>query len=331
MNEQNHKPPPNLGLDLVRVTEAAALSAGRWMGVGKPDEARQAAVDAMVRELSTVDMDGKIVIGEERRLGTKSPMDSGKKVGNGKGPKMDVVLDPIDGTNLLVHGDAGALSVIAVAPRGSMWSPGPAVYMEKIVVNSEVAPFLVTECLKAPVAWTLALVARAQKKKVQDLVVFVLDRPRHKDLIDEIRTAGARVLQRREGDISGALLAAYPGGKVDVLMGAGGTMEGVVSACAIKSLRGAMLASLNPQAEEEQQLVEKAGLEIGKVLQGDEMINDSHIFFAATGISDGMLLSGVRYHGSEAETESLVLRGETGTRRTIDAVHNLDDIIKSRK
>ncbi|MDH5508154.1 MAG: fructose-bisphosphatase class II family protein, partial [Anaerolineae bacterium] len=200
---------------------------------------------------------------------------------------------------------------------------GPAVYMEKIVVNRDVASFLVPECLDAPAAWTLALIARAKQKELRDLVVFVLDRPRHKDLIDEIRTAGARVLLRPDGDVSGALLAAAPRGKVDVLMGTGGAMEGVVAACAIRALGGAMLASLLPQSEGEQASITSAGIDLSQILNCTELVRSDEIFFAATGISDGTLLSGVQYHGSEASTESLVLRSKTGTRRTIFAEHTL--------
>lgn len=317
----NRHPPRNLGLDLVRVTEASALAAGRWMGLGRRDNADQAAASAMSKALNTLDMDGYVVIGEEGKLGTHSPLDSGKRVGTRDGPEMDVVVDPIEGRNLLARGHPDAMAVVGVAPRGSMWSPKPAIYMEKIVVSCEVAEALVPECMDAPVAWTLALVARAMGKPVRDLVVFVLDRPRHRHLIDEIRAAGARAILRSEGDVLGALLAATSDTGVDLLMGIGGVAEGVIAACAIKALRGGMLGRLAPQSEPERAGIEAAGLDLDRILSCDELVSSSQVFFAATGITEGTLLSGVRYHGDMAETESLVLRCETGTRRVIHAEH----------
>ncbi len=309
----------NLGLDLVRVTEATAIRAGRWMGLGKRQEADQAAIQAMVEEINTLEMNGYIVIGEESKSGLHSPLDSGNWVGNRHGPEMDVVLDPIDGTNLLVHGRSGAISAVGVAPRGAMWSPYPAVYMEKLVVDREVAHALVKETLDAPAAWTLAMIARIKKKTIRDLVVFVLDRPRHQDLIEEIRAAGARVALRREGDIAGAILAALPDSGIDVLMGIGGAAEGVMAACAVKALRGAMVARLAPQSAQEQRQIEEAGLSLTQVMNQDELVQGDDIFFAATGVTDGMLLDGVRYAGGMAYTHSLVLRARTGTRRMIRA------------
>ncbi len=309
----------NLGLDLVRVTEATAIRAGRWMGLGKRKEADQAAIQAMVEEINTLEMNGYIVIGEESKSGLHSPLDSGNWVGNRQGPEMDVVLDPIDGTNLLVHGRSGAISAVGVAPRGAMWSPYPAVYMEKLVVDREVAHALVKETLDAPAAWTLAMIARIKKKTIRDLVVFVLDRPRHQDLIEEIRAAGARVALRREGDIAGAILAALPDSGIDVLMGIGGAAEGVMAACAVKALRGAMVARLAPQSTQEQRQIEEAGLSLTQVMNQDELVQGDDIFFAATGVTDGMLLDGVRYAGGMAYTHSLVLRARTGTRRMIRA------------
>jgi fructose-1,6-bisphosphatase II len=241
-------PPRNLGLDLVRVTEAAALAAGRWMGRGDRVSADQAASEAMFAALNTLDMDGRVVIGEEKRVGMHSSLDSGQRVGTGYGPAVDVVVDPVDGTALLTEGRSGAISVVGVAPADSMWAPDPAVYMEKIVVDRQAAGGLSPECLDAPAAWTLALIARLKQKPVRDIVVFVLDRPRHQELIEEIRAAGARVWLRGDGDISGAILAATPNSGADVLMGVGGVSEGVVAACAIKAMEGAMLGRLAPQA-----------------------------------------------------------------------------------
>jgi len=314
----------NLGLDLVRVTELVALAMGRWMGLGTRLEADAAAIATMVEALNALDMDGTIVIGEEAKSGLHSPLDSGQRIGNGNGPAMDVVVDPVDGTNLLVQGRSGAISVVGVAPRGSMWSVAPAAYMEKLVVDREVADALVPECLDAPAAWTLALIARVKRKQLRDLVVFVLDRPRHADLIEEIRSAGARVALRADGDIAGAIQAALPGSNVDVLMGVGGVSEGVTAACAVRALRGAMLVRLAPQSPEERQAVATAGLDTRRILTCRELVQSDEVFFAATGITGGPLLDGVQYHGNLAEAHSLVLRGATGTRRFIRAEYLLD-------
>ena len=318
-------PPRNLGLDLVRATEAAALAAGRWMGRGLIDEADDEAAQAMYRALNTLDMAGRIVIGEEGKLGTHSPLDSGQPVGTGHGPEMDVVVDPIEGRNLLACGHPDAMAVAGIAPRGSMWAPRPAVYMEKIVVCREVAQALVPQCMDAPAAWTVALVARLKKKQVRNLIVFVLDRPRHRDLIEEIRAAGARVMMRSEGDVFGALQAATADSGVDLLMGVGGVSEGVIAACAIKCLGGAMLGRLSPQSEEENAAVLEAGLDTRQILTCDQLVRGCEIYFSATGITNGALLSGIRYHGDWAESESLVVRCETGTRRIIHAEHRLEE------
>ncbi|NUQ37874.1 MAG: class II fructose-bisphosphatase [Caldilineales bacterium] len=315
----------NLGLELVRVTEASALAAGRWMGLGSREGAGRAATEAVIRTLRTVSMAGVIVVGEETRIGVHSPVDTNQPVGNGQGPEMDVVVDPIDGTTLLVQGRSGAISVVGAAPRGSMWAPAPAAYMEKIVVDRDVAPALVPECLDAPAAWTLALVARIKKKEVRDLVVFVLDRPRHRHLIEEIRAAGARVALRTDGDIAGAILAALPGTSIDLLLGIGGVAEGVTAACAVRALGGCMLGRLAPQSPEERAAVAAAGLDLDRILTCKEIVRSDEIFFAATGIADGPLLDGVRYQSGRASTHSLVLRGETGTLRRIYAEHNISD------
>ncbi len=314
----------NLGLDLVRVTETTAVYAGRWMGLGNRIEADRVATQAMVHALNELEMDGYIVIGEESKSGLHSPLDSGNRVGLGNGPQMDVVVDPIDGTKLLVQGRAGALSVAGVGPRGALWSCAPAAYMEKIVVDREVGKALVPECLEAPPAWTLALIARIKKKEVRDLVVFVLDRPRHAELIEEIRLAGARVALHSDGDIAGAIMAAMPGKGVDALMGIGGVPEGVTAACAVRALGGAMLARLAPQSRAESEAVANAGLDTRTILSGEELVRTNEVFFVATGITGGPLLDGVHYHSGRAETHSLVLRGQTGTLRLIRAEHILD-------
>jgi fructose-1,6-bisphosphatase II len=229
-----HKAFHNIGLDLLRVTEAAAISAGRWIGLGMQNATHHAATKAATAALNTLEIDGQIVLGEEGRLGEYSPLSTGKAVGTGDGPELDVVVDPIDGTNLVIRGHTGAISIVAVAPKGSIWSPDPsAVYMEKIIVDGEVGKALVPECMDAPAAWTLALIARVKKKSVRDLTVIVLDRARHRDLMEEIRSSGARILLRAEGDVVGALEAAVRNRGADVLMGIGGVSEGLIAACAV--------------------------------------------------------------------------------------------------
>jgi fructose-1,6-bisphosphatase II len=230
-----------------------------------------------------------------------------------------LAVDAVDGLAMLAQGRSGAMAVAALAPRGSMWSTKPALYMQKIVVSRHVGEALVEECMDAPVAWTLALVARLKGKPLPDMTVFVLDRPRHADLIEDIRSAGARVMLRSDGDISGALLAASPDDHIDLMVGVGGANEGLISACAIKAMGGAMLARLTPQSEAEARKLQDAGHTLGQVLTCDDLVADDKFFFTATGITDGMLLKGVRYRGPIAETQSLVLRGETGTRRVISA------------
>lgn len=317
--------PRNLGLDLVRVTEAAAIAAGRWMGLGHRDDADREASHAMHRALGELEIDGRIVIGEETKLAVDTPLESGRPVGSGHGLELDVVVDPIDGLNLLTQGLPGSVAVAGMAPRGTMKSLAPAIYMEKMVVDREAADALVSECMDAPVAWTLALVARVKQKDVRDLVVFMLDRPRHQDLIEEIRTAGARVMLHPEGDVAGAILAASPHHRsVDLMMDTGGVPEGVIAACAVKSMGGAMLGRLAPQSEEERAAVRDAELDLQRILTADELVTSSEIFFAATGITDGPLLDGVQYRGNKAETQSLILRCETGTRRLVYAEHLID-------
>lgn len=312
----------NLGLDLVRATEAAAINAGRYMGLGKRDEADRVAANAMREVFDTLEMQGYIVVGEESKLGVSSALDTHQSVGSGDGAEMDVVVDPIDGRRLLAQGQSGAIAVAAVAPRGAMWSPEPAVYMQKIVVDREVGNKLVPETMDAPAAWTLSLIAEMKQKEVPDLIVFLLDRPRHRDLIDEIRAIGARVMLRTDGDINGALLAAS--GKIDVLMGIGGVPEGVIAASAVKSMGGTMLGRLAPQSDEERKAVLEAGLDTERILTCDNIVSSDEVFFATTGITDGPLLGGVRYKGQWAETHSLILRCETKARRYTTAEHYVD-------
>lgn len=326
--EEHATPLRNIGLDLVRVTEAAAVAAGRWIGSGNRRRAYTAAMLAMHRVLNTVEIDGQIVQGEEGRLGTgvRSPLGSGASVGNGQGSPVDVVADPIDGTGLLVRGRPGAISLVGVTPRGCMWSPAPAVYMEKIVVDAEAAHALVPECMDAPAGWTLALVARVKGKAVRDLTVRVLDRPRHKDLINEIRQAGARVILMNQGDAAGALDAVMPDSNADILWGIGGAPEGVIAACAVKALNGEMLARLAPQSPEEVLAVREAGLDARRIYMIDEIVTGNEVFFAATGITNSALLQSVKYRGNVAYTHSLLLRSRTHTRRFITAEFQVEDI-----
>ena len=311
----------NTGLDLMRVTEATAISAARWMGLGKRDEADHAASVAMLRALNGLEMDGRIVISKDNRADGFSELHTGCAVGTGRGVAVDVVVDPIDGQRLLVQGRSGAVSVAAMAVRGSMWSPSPAAYMEKLVVNRAAAAALVPECLDAPVAWTLALIARAKGKAVRDLVVFLLDRPRHSDLLDEIRAAGSRVMLNDDGDIAGAALAAAPDGPVDLLIGVGGSAEGVIAACAVKALGGGMLARLAPQSDAERQALAATDIDTRRILTCSDLVAGDQIFFVATGITDGLLLDGVGFAHDRASTNSLILRCETRTRRRIHADH----------
>jgi len=315
----------NIGLGLVRVTEAAALAAGRWMGRGNDVIANRVAAEAMHEAFATLNINGTIVIGEEGRSGDVSHFRSGAKVGSANGPEMDVVADPIDGTARLIKGMPGAMAVAGIAPRGSMWSPFPAAYMQKIVVGADAADALVPECLDAPAAWTLALVARAKNKSVRDLVVFVLDRERHKDLITEIQATGARVMAHAQGDVAGAMMAAMRDVNVDILMGTGGVPEGVIAACAVKSLRGAMLGRVNPQTAEERAGIRNSDIDTQQILRCDELVKGNNIILAATGITGGAMLSGISYHGQIAESESIIIRCETGTRRIVQAEHLISD------
>lgn len=321
MNEEHA--PRNIGLDLVRVTETAALAAGRWIGSGDYKAAHRAATRAMRAALNTLDMNGRIVIGEENRLADEGiSLCYGEKVGTGNGPEVDIVLDPIDGTRLLIQGQPGAVSLVGVAPRGSIWASQPAVYMNKIVVDRKAAKALVPECLNAPAAWTLAHIARIKRLGVHDLSVIVLDRERNRDLIEEIRTAGARVLLRTEGDAEGALVASTIGTGVDLLMGIGGAGQGVLSATAVRASGGAMLAQLAPQSSEERAIIQEASLDEKNILTCEEMVRTDEIFFAMTAITNTRLLRGMQYHSSHATTHSLLIRAETGTRRFIKAEHS---------
>ncbi|MBN1641779.1 MAG: fructose-bisphosphatase class II family protein [Anaerolineae bacterium] len=317
-------PSRNLGLDLVRVTEAAALAAGRWMGLGRRQEADQAATAAAIDTLQAMDVVGCAVVNGE--AGGSHVMMLCNMVPD-RETTLDVLSDPIDGAALLAYGYPGAIAVIAAAPSGAFHQQSAATYMEKLVVNAAVSQALVPECLDAPAAWTLALIARALDKRVGNLTVFVLDRPRHADLIREVRATGAHVVLRAEGDITGALMAVTRESGIDALMGIGGYTEGLISACAIKAMGGAMLARLAPQSRGELTRLQEVGLDVGAIMTSDELVEGEIVFFAATGITDGPLLSGVRYRGNRATSNSMVLRGETRTRRIIHAEHLLRETV----
>jgi fructose-1,6-bisphosphatase II len=316
-------PMPDLGLELARVTEAAALAAARWVGRGDRDAGDGAAVEAMRRVLADAGMDGVVIIGEGAK--DEAPMlYDGERVGSGRGPAVDVAVDPVEGTSLMARGAPDAVSVSGVAPRGAMWSPGPAFYMEKLVVGRDAAEAVGPDLLDAPVAEIVARVAEAKGKPVSEVTVFILDKPRHGERIAAVRAAGARVLLRTDGDVAGALMAARGGSGVDLLLGIGGTPEGVIAACAVRALGGAMLGRIAPQKPDEAAAVREAGIDAARVLTERDLVASDDVFFAATGITDGVLLPGVRFTGQGATTHSLVMRGRTGTLRTIAAEHRGD-------
>jgi len=309
-------PDRNLGMELVRVTEAAAIAGARWLGRGDKEAADQAAVDAMREMLAKIDMDGVVVIGEGEK--DEAPMlYNGERVGNGKPPQVDLAVDPIDGTTLTAKGQPRALAVLAVAERGSMFDPGPCVYMNKIATGPEAADLI---DIDAPVAENLRRIAKAKQEDVQDLTVVVVERPRHDDIIKEVREAGARIELVSDGDVAGAIATARPGTGVDLLVGIGGTPEGVIAACALKCLGGAIHARLYPRSDEERQAAVDAGYDIDEVLTTDDLVS-GECYFVATGISDGDLLQGVRYRGEGATTQSIMMRSKSGTVRVITADH----------
>jgi fructose-1,6-bisphosphatase II len=314
----------NLGLDLARATEAAAIAAGRWVGLGKPAAADADATQAMCRVLSSLRIDGRIVMGKERRLKACDLLLTDEPVGTGTGPQLDIVADAIDGRVEVARGHQGAIAVIAGTPRGAIWHPPAGAYLDKLVVNAQVGAALVPECMDAPAAWTLALVGRAKGKPVRELRVFLLERPRHATLIEEIRRAGAHVVLRDEGDITGALMAGLPDGSIDILMGVGGIPEGLIAACLVKAMGGAMLGRLAPQREEEQQACESAGLDTTRILTTDELVAGDEIVAAATGITDGPMFEGVKYQRGYVSSNSFIVRGATGTRRTVFSQHVLE-------
>jgi fructose-1,6-bisphosphatase II len=320
------KAPPdrNLALELVRVTEAAALGAGRWIGRGDKEAADQAAVDAMRLMLDTVAMDGVVVIGEGEK--DKAPMlYNGEEVGSGSGPVVDVAVDPLEGTRLTALGQPNAIAVIALAERGTMFFPGAAVYMNKIACGEEAAEAI---DITASPAENVRRVAKAKGKRPSDVSVVVLERDRHNDLIAELREAGAKVHLIRDGDVAPAIAAAHGSTTVDLLMGIGGTPEGVISAAAIKCLGGAMQGVLWPRDDDERGRLEQAGYDVGAVLTTDDLVSGDDVFVAATGVTTGALLKGVSYAKDGATTDSLVMRSRSGTVRKIEATHAFEKLSK---
>jgi fructose-1,6-bisphosphatase II len=317
------RPDRNLAMELVRVTEAAALAAGRWIGRGDKVGADQAAVDAMRLMIDSVSMDGVVVIGEGEK--DEAPMlYNGEAVGNGQGPACDVAVDPIDGTRLTAVGQPNALAVIALGARGSMFFPGAAVYMEKVATGPEAADVI---DVTAPPEENVRLVAKAKGLRPEEVGVVILDRDRHADLIASVRDTGARVMLITDGDVAGAIAAATSRKSgIDLLLGIGGTPEGVIAAAALKCLGGAIQGRLFPRNDEERARLVEAGFDLDAVLTADDLVAGNDVFFAATGITDGSLLRGVRYTEGGATTSSMVMRSRSGTVRAVEAEHSFSKL-----
>ncbi len=316
------EPTRNLALELVRVTEAAALMAGRFMGRGDKAAADHAAVEAMRLVLNSIQMNAIVVIGEGEK--DNAPMlFNGERLGTGSGAEMDIAVDPIDGTRPLADGTYNALSTVAVAPRGTMFNPGPFVYMDKIAVGPAAKGKINIE---APVADNLKAIAKANGKTVEDLTAVILDRPRHAQLIAEVRRNGVRIRLIPDGDVAGALMTAWPDSGIDVLFGIGGTPEGVLAACALRAMGGEIQGKLYARNEDELRRGREMGYDFEKILTMDDLVASEDVFFAATGITEGELLHGVKYFGKGARTDSLVVRGLTGTVRQIVAIHRWDKL-----
>ncbi|HEU4977840.1 MAG TPA: class II fructose-bisphosphatase [Solirubrobacteraceae bacterium] len=316
--QQPDRPDRNLALELVRVTEAAALAAARMIGMGDKEGADQAAVDAMRLVLGTVHMDGVVVIGEGEK--DEAPMlYNGEPIGDGSHPEVDIAVDPLEGTRLTAQGRPNAIAVIALSGRGTMFNPGPILYMEKMAGGADIADLL---DLERPIAETLGLIAQRRTCDIRDIMVVVLDRERHEDGIRAIREAGARVRLITDGDVAASLLAVSDRSPVTLLWGIGGTPEGVISAAAIKSIGGGLVGRLWPRDDGERQAAIEQGYDLSRQLTQDDLVQGDDCFFSATGVTDGDVLEGVRYHGSTASTESIVMRSRTGTVRRVKATHN---------
>jgi fructose-1,6-bisphosphatase II len=322
MTTSGQQPDRNLAMDLVRATESACLAAARWVGRGDKIGADGVAVEAMRLSLSTVAMDGVVVIGEGEK--DEAPMlFNGERVGDGSAPEVDVAVDPIDGTTLTALGKTNALSVIAVADRGAMFDPGPSFYMSKIAVGPEAVGAI---DITASPTQNLRWIAKSTGKAVRDLTCIILDRPRHEDLIAEVRASGCRIRLITDGDVYGSVATCWRDAGADVLMGIGGTPEGVVSAAAMKAMGGEIQAQLAPQSDAEHAAMTEAGYDLDQVLTQDELIRSDNCFFAATGLTDGALLRGVRFDSQGARTQSLVMRSRSGTVRMIDATHRFSKL-----
>lgn len=318
----DHAPSRNLAMELVRVTEAAALSAARFMGRGDKKAGDQAAVDGMRLVLNTVEMEGIIVIGEGEK--DDAPMlYNGEKLGTGNPPQVDIAVDPIDGTRPLAEGRVNSISTVALAPRGTMYDPGPFVYMNKIAVGPAAKGAINVE---ASAEENLREIAKASGKRIQDLAVVMLERPRHEELKAEVRRCGARLRMIDDGDVAGALMSAWPDSGIDVLMGIGGTPEGVIAACALRAMGGEIQGKLYARNDDELARGKAMGYDFEKVLTMDDLVASENVFFAATGITDGELLDGVKYFPKGARTHSLVVRGETGTVREVISTHRFEKL-----
>ncbi|MFG2193089.1 class II fructose-bisphosphatase [Streptomyces sp. NPDC048639] len=315
-------PDRNLALELVRVTEAAAMAAGRWVGRGDKNGADGAAVNAMRTLVSTVSMNGVVVIGEGEK--DEAPMlYNGERIGDGTGAECDIAVDPIDGTTLTAKGMPSAIAVLAAADRGAMFDPSAVFYMDKLVTGPEAADYV---DITAPPSVNIRRVAKAKHGAPEDVTVVILDRPRHESLIKEIRETGARIKFISDGDVAGAIMAVRESGGIDMLMGVGGTPEGIIAACAIKCLGGTIQGKLWPKDDEEKARALDAGHDLDRVLHTDDLVKGDNVFFVATGITDGELLRGVRYRAETASTESLVMRSKSGTIRKIDSTHRLSKL-----
>ncbi|KOU04486.1 MULTISPECIES: class II fructose-bisphosphatase [Streptomyces] len=315
-------PDRNLAMELVRVTEAAAMAAGRWVGRGDKNGADGAAVRAMRTLVHTVSMNGVVVIGEGEK--DEAPMlFNGERVGDGTGAEVDIAVDPIDGTTLTANGMTNAIAVLAAAERGSMFDPSAVFYMDKLVTGPEAADFV---DINAPVAVNIRRIAKAKRRTPEDVTVVILDRPRHQGLIKEVRETGARIKLISDGDVAGSILALREGTGIDLLLGIGGTPEGIISACAVKCLGGTIQGKLWPKDDEERQRAVAAGHDLDRVLTTDDLVSGDNVFFVATGITDGELLRGVRYRSETATTDSIVMRSKSGTVRRIDSEHRLSKL-----
>jgi fructose-1,6-bisphosphatase II len=322
LHSDANRPDPDrtLALELVRATEAAAIACSRYLGRGDKEQVDQAAVDAMRPVLGTVRMNGVVVIGEGEK--DEAPMlFNGEEVGDGSGPELDIAVDPVDGTTLTAKSLPDAVSVLGASERGSMFSPGPAVYMEKLVIPAGLASQV---DLDAPIADTLQIVARQTDRRVTDLTVAVLDRPRHEQLVNDIRSAGARIRFLLDGDVAGAIMAVTPGTGVDLLAGSGGTPEGVLAACALRCLGGAMLGRLVARDDAERQAIREHGYDLDRVLTTTDLVAGDNVFFAASGVTDGALLRGVRFEPHQVVTQSISMRSRSGTIRLIEGRHDPD-------